>query len=261
MDVFTPTIVRFDSLPSTNLEAARRAIEGAAEGLCVVAAEQTQGRGRLGRQWASPKGAGLYFSIILRPAFAQSSWPLLTLMAAVAVQDALSKSYDLRTDIKWPNDVIANEKKLCGILAETVETPKGGAVVVGIGINLTEDSFPSELKDVATSVDAVAASPANLELLMESLVNALSNQYRNLRMQDGITNLVNDWCVRSSYCAGKKIRVTDGGVSFVGTTRGIEKDGALIVETDAGELKVIRAGDVSSVRAFSSAQGTTGNTD
>ncbi len=121
-------ILRFDSLPSTNTEAARRAIEGAAEGVCVVASEQTAGRGRLQRQWVSPKDAGLYFSIILRPQFEQSLWPLLTLMAAVAVHDALLEACDLETDIKWPNDILVNEKKLCGILAETVETSRGRAV-------------------------------------------------------------------------------------------------------------------------------------
>lgn len=251
MDVLTPTIVRFDSLPSTNVEAARRAIDGAEEGLCIVAAEQTHGRGRLGRQWASPKGAGLYFSILFRPTFPQSSWPLLTLMAGVAVQDALWESCDLRTDIKWPNDVLAGEKKLCGVLAETVETRKGGAVVVGIGINLSQNSFPPELRDVATSVESVSQKPANVELVTGNLVKALSSHYRKLQMQDGLTNLLNDWCSRSSYCRGKRITVTESSDSFVGTTRGIETDGALIVETDSGELKFVRAGDVSSVRATS----------
>ncbi len=144
METFTPQILQFDSLASTNLEAARQAIEGAAEGVCVVAAEQTAGRGRLQREWVSPKNAGLYFSIILRPQFEQSVWPLLTLMAAIAVHDALLDSCALKTDIKWPNDIMVNDKKLCGILAETVETPRGRAVVLGIGINLTKDSFPPE---------------------------------------------------------------------------------------------------------------------
>src|SRR5258705_10410544 len=102
MQAFVPEILRFDSLPSTNLEAARRAIDGAAEGLCVVASEQTAGRGRLQRNWVSPKNAGLYFSIVLRPQFAPSTWPLLTLMAGVAVSDALREACALETDIKWP---------------------------------------------------------------------------------------------------------------------------------------------------------------
>src|SRR5688572_1517534 len=121
----TPQILRFESLPSTNVEAARQAAEGAPEGLCIIAGEQTAGRGRLERQWVSPKGAGLYFSIILRPQFAQSVWPLLTLMSAVAVRDALLEAYALEADIKWPIDLMVNDKKLCGILAETVDTPIG----------------------------------------------------------------------------------------------------------------------------------------
>ena len=145
MDAFVPEILRFDSLPSTNLEAARRAIDGAAEGLCIVAREQTAGRGRLQRQWISPMDSGLYFSIVFRPQFEQNDWSLLTLMAAVAVNDALREACSLETDIKWPNDILANDGKLCGILAETVETRLGRAVVAGVGINLTKHSFPEDL--------------------------------------------------------------------------------------------------------------------
>ncbi|MDQ3472943.1 MAG: biotin--[acetyl-CoA-carboxylase] ligase, partial [Acidobacteriota bacterium] len=137
MSQLVPQILRFDSLPSTNLEAARRAIAGAAEGLCVVASEQTAGRGRLERQWISPKDAGLYFSVVLRPRIHQSSWPLIALAAALAVHDALLEAYSLKTDVKWPNDILSNNRKLCGILSETVETTIGRALVLGIGINLT----------------------------------------------------------------------------------------------------------------------------
>src|SRR5919112_1524101 len=115
---FTPTILRFDSLPSTNTEAARQASLGAREGLCVVAREQTAGRGRRQRAWASPKDAGLYFSVVLRPALDAADWPLLTLAAALAARDALGDACALDADIKWPNDLLAGGRKLCGILAE-----------------------------------------------------------------------------------------------------------------------------------------------
>jgi len=248
MPSFTPTVLRFDSLASTNAEAARLASEGAQEGLCVVAAEQTQGRGRLGRQWASPKGAGLYFSIVFRPAFAQSSWPQLTLMSAVAVHDALLESCDLQTDIKWPNDIVADEKKLCGILAETVDSVDGSAVVVGIGINLTQQSFPTELEGVATSAQAVLGRPVDLEAVLDHVVRHLVAQYKGLQQPNGSVHLVKEWCARSSYCNGKRIRVTDGAEAIVGTTRGLQNDGALIVELDSGHRKTIRSGDISSVR-------------
>lgn len=246
--MFSLQILRFDSLPSTNVEAARRAVEGAAEGLCVVAGEQTAGRGRMQRQWVSPSGAGLYFSIILRPRFEQSVWPLLTLMAAIAVHDALLNACFLETDIKWPNDILVNEKKLCGILAETVETPQGRSVVVGIGINLTQSAFSPELETIATSVEAATSAKPELASVLEALVRALATHYEVLNEAAGPAKIIRGWCARSSYCEGKLIRVTDNGETMVGTTRGLECDGALRVETDNGEIKVMRAGDVTSVR-------------
>ena len=248
MAEFTPQILRFDSLPSTNLEAAKRAIEGEAEGLCVVASEQTAGRGRLQRHWASPKGAGLYFSIILRPRFDQSTWPVLTLMAAVAVHDALLDACALQTDIKWPNDILVSEKKLCGILAETVETALGRAVVVGIGINLTGKAFPPELKDTATSVHSATGEIVNPEGVLEALVRALQRCYEMLQSPRGAENISREWSTRSSYASGKRVRVSNGDEEVEGTTNGLERDGALRIETDAGEIRTIRAGDVTTVR-------------
>jgi len=243
-----PQILRFDSLPSTNLEATRRAVAGAAEGLCVVAGEQTAGRGRMQRHWSSPPGAGLYFSILLRPQLEQSTWPLLTLMAALAVHDALLASCTLDTDIKWPNDLMAQDKKLCGILAETVETPTGRAVVVGIGINVTMNSFPSELETTATSVEAATGTTPDVEKVLQALINALATHYAGLNDANGPAEIIRQWSARSSYSEGKLICVTDAGKILVGTTRGLECDGALRVETVNGEIKVLRAGDVTSVR-------------
>jgi len=248
----TPQILRFDSLPSTNLEAATRAIAGAPEGLCVVAAEQTAGRGRLDREWVSPKGAGLYFSIILRPSFEQSAWPLLTLTAAVAVYEALRESCALQADIKWPNDLLANDRKLCGILAETVDTPGGRAVVVGIGINLTDHAFPAGLAQAATSVDAVTEQAPDLEGLLDALVGSFAKYYQIVQGSDGPQTIVREWSRRSTYATGKRIRVNTGDEILEGTSRGLERDGALRVETLDGQIKVIRVGDVTAVRAFKS---------
>lgn len=248
MSMLSPQILRFASLPSTNLEAMKQAGDGAAEGLCVVAGEQTAGRGRRQREWVSPPGAGLYFSIVLRPEFEQSRWPLLTLMAAIAVHDALLAECHLETDIKWPNDILVDEKKLCGILAETVDTASGRAVVVGIGINLTHSAFPPELEPIATSVETATGAKPELANILEALVNTLVTHYEVLNETYGNAQIVRSWCMRSSYCQGKLVRVTDGDETFLGTTRGLERDGALRVETDNGEIKVLRAGDVSSVR-------------
>ena len=145
------TILRFDTIDSTNTEALNQARAGAKEGLCIVALEQTAGRGRRGREWVSEKGAGIYFSIVLRPELELRFLPLITLMAGVAVHDTLSYA-GLRPDIKWVNDILVNEKKIAGILAETTETPDGLAVIVGIGINIRSSNFPPELASTATSI-------------------------------------------------------------------------------------------------------------
>ncbi len=246
--MFVTQILRFEALPSTNLEASRRAIDGAAEGVCVLAREQTAGRGRLQRNWLSPKDAGLYFSIILRPEFDQSIWPLLTLMAAVAAHDALLDACCLETDIKWPNDILVNDKKLCGILAETVETSVGRSVVVGIGINLTKNSFPSEFDGIATSIEVAAGQKPELEIVLAALVRSLGSCYETLQQRGGSKEIVRQWGARSSYGEGKRIRVMECSGNLVGTTRGLECDGALRLETDDGEIRIVRAGDVGAVR-------------
>jgi BirA family transcriptional regulator, biotin operon repressor / biotin---[acetyl-CoA-carboxylase] ligase len=240
-------VLRYESLPSTNSEVARLAVDGAAEGLAVVADEQTAGRGRLQRAWSSPKGAGLYFSMLLRPRVAADRWTLITFVAALATGDALFEANEVRTDIKWPNDLLANERKICGILAEAIETPGGRAVVVGIGVNLADEAFPQELAGVATSVAAQSRTQPERETILAALLRALSRWYSLLHEPDGAEKIVAAWASRSSYASGRLVQVTNGDETLQGVTRGIEADGALRLETSAG-IQSIRAGDVSSVR-------------
>src|SRR5947209_3460105 len=244
----TPTILRFESLPSTNTEAARQAALGAPEGLCVVAREQTAGRGRQQRAWASPKDAGLYFSVVLRPRLDARVWPLITLAAALAVRDALLDACALETDIKWPNDLLAHGRKLCGILAETVETARGRAVVVGIGVNLNNGAFAPEILERATSVEEQTESAPDAESLLASLTRSLARRYETLQAQGGAAEIVREWESHSSFARGRRVRVSLAGEIFEGTTRGLEPDGALRVETDAGENRIVRAGDVVALR-------------
>jgi BirA family biotin operon repressor/biotin-[acetyl-CoA-carboxylase] ligase len=126
-------------------EALNQAKLGAGEGLCVVARRQTAGRGRHGRVWISEPGAGLYFSLILRPKIANRFLPLITLTAAIAVYDTLTELYGLKPDIKWANDIHVNDKKICGILAEMTETNSGLAIALGVGINLKPSNFRRNL--------------------------------------------------------------------------------------------------------------------
>ncbi|MBC7908953.1 MAG: biotin--[acetyl-CoA-carboxylase] ligase [Pyrinomonadaceae bacterium] len=241
-------IQRYDSLPSTNTEAARQAALGVPEGLCIVAREQTEGRGRRARVWVSQADAGLYFSIVLRPRVETRAWPLITLMAALAVADALSETCGLETDIKWPNDIYAGGRKVCGILAETVETELGRGAVVGIGINLKRGAFPPELRDVATSVEEELGSAPDLEALLRSLTSSIAQHYDALHQATGAEELLREWSRRSSYAVGMRVRVALENETLTGTTRGLASDGALRVETDAGEIRLVRAGDVTALR-------------
>jgi BirA family biotin operon repressor/biotin-[acetyl-CoA-carboxylase] ligase len=242
---FKPTVLRFESLPSTNTELARLASEGAVEGVSVVADEQTAGRGRLQRAWSSPKGAGLYFSILLRPAIPQNYWPLITFMAAIAVGDALREAAGVETDIKWPNDLLSGERKICGILAEAIDTPDGRAVILGIGINVTPNAYPPELANVATSVSEAAGRPIDREQILAALLDALSRWYASLEHP---ALIVDAWSNRSSYALGKLVQVSNGDDVWQGTTFGVEPDGALRLRTSSGEIKLVRAGDVYSIR-------------
>jgi BirA family biotin operon repressor/biotin-[acetyl-CoA-carboxylase] ligase len=241
MTLLKPKVLRFESLSSTNTELARMASEGAAEGVAILADEQTAGRGRLQRAWSSPKGAGLYFSILLRPRIPVDHWPLITFMAALAVGDALQEATGLRTDIKWPNDILSGERKICGILSEAIETPAGRAVIVGIGINLTPGAFPE-----ATSIAEATGIKPDREAILAALLSALTRWYSLLGEREKI---VAAWSNRSSYATGKVVQVKNGDEMWQGTTCGIEPDGALRLRTIEGEVKLIRAGDVHSIRS------------
>jgi len=244
------TILRFNTIDSTNTEALKQARLGAPEGLCIVARQQTAGRGRHGRVWVSPPDAGLYFSVVLKPRIEPQYLPLITLMSGVAVHDALSE-LGLKTDIKWVNDVLVGEKKICGILAETAETAQGVAVVVGIGINLTSSNFPPEIADTATSIEESIGESARIKVAdVESLlVRFLGHWYSVLNAQGGTGEILNAWRERSSYFSNKSVRITLGNESINGVTDGLEPNGALRVRLADGSVRIVHAGDVERLRA------------
>jgi BirA family transcriptional regulator, biotin operon repressor / biotin---[acetyl-CoA-carboxylase] ligase len=241
------TILHFETIESTNTEAINQAKRGADEGLCVVANQQTAGRGRHGRIWVSEKDAGIYFSIVLRPPIETRFLPLITLMTAVAVYEIL-KTFKLAPDIKWVNDIHIDGKKICGILAETCETQKGLAVIVGIGINLKSSNFPPEIAEIATSIEAETNQTVIIETLLENLTRKFSEYCELLYGAEGAKKIRNEWMRRSSYTFGKNVKVALENETIYGTTRGIEDNGALRVELASGETRIIHAGDVEQLR-------------
>ncbi|MCA1616583.1 MAG: biotin--[acetyl-CoA-carboxylase] ligase [Acidobacteria bacterium] len=185
----------------------------------------------------------------MRPRLDPAEWPLVTLAAALAARDALAEVCRLDADIKWPNDLLAGGRKLCGILAEAVEAGPGRACVVGVGINLSARAFPPELRGLATSVEAETGATPDRDALLAALVRSLAGRYARLQEPGGAAETLRAWAAASSYAAGRRVRVSQGGEEFHGTTRGLEPDGALRVETNAGEIKIVRAGDVTTLRS------------
>lgn len=241
------TVLTFDTIESTNTEAMRQARLGADEGLCIVARQQSAGRGRHGRTWVSAKDAGLYFSIVLRPKLEARFLPLITLMSGVAVHDTL-KEYGLTPDIKWVNDILIIDKKISGILAETAETPTGVAVIVGIGINIRSSNFPDQISAIATSIEAESGEMPMIDGLANNLTRYLSYFYGILSDDNGPATILHEWRRRSTYFSGKSIRVVLERETVTGITDGLEENGALRVRQIDGSVTIIQAGDVETLR-------------
>jgi BirA family biotin operon repressor/biotin-[acetyl-CoA-carboxylase] ligase len=241
------TILRFDSIDSTNSEALKQARVGADEGLCIIAKQQTAGRGRQGRAWISPKDSGLYVSVVLRPQLGAKYLSLITLAAAIAVFDMLTEM-GLAPDIKWPNDLLVSEKKICGILAETTESDKGFAVVVGIGINVKSTNFPAELLTSTTSLETERGRTGTFFEREQLLLKYFDHWYCRLIESDGPKTIVDAWSKRSTYASGKAVRATLSNEAITGVTDGLEPNGALRIKTADGRLNIVQAGDVERLR-------------
>jgi BirA family transcriptional regulator, biotin operon repressor / biotin---[acetyl-CoA-carboxylase] ligase len=238
----------FDSVDSTNTVAADHARRGAPEGLCVIANQQTAGRGRHGRTWISDPDSGLYFSIVLRPKLEARFLPLITLMAGAAAHDTIAE-YGLEPDIKWVNDILIGDDKICGILAESIETNLGPAVILGIGINLTSSTFPGNLTTKATSIELETGRKVAPAEIAQRLTAHLQHFYALLSRENGPAEIITAWQERSSYFSGKDVRVDANGEIFEGVTSGLEPNGALRVRLVDGSIRIVESANVTRLRA------------
>ncbi|GMB07902.1 biotin--[acetyl-CoA-carboxylase] ligase [Thermolongibacillus altinsuensis] len=234
-----------ESVPSTQKIAHKLAYDGAEEGTLVIAEEQTAGRGRLDRSWHSPKGTGIWMSLILRPAIPPQQAPQLTLLAAVAVSQGIQEVTGLVPDIKWPNDILLNGKKAVGILTELQADPdQVHAVIVGIGINVnqTREHFPSELASTATSLALEAGKPVNRAQLVQMILSKFETLYDQY-LQHGFSPIKLLW---EGYAVtiGKEVvaRTLSGTVS--GVALGITDTGTLKLRTKDGDIHYIYSADI-----------------
>ena len=241
-------IVHYFRIESTNTTALELAAKGAAHGTVVVAEEQTAGRGRFGRTWYSERSSGIYTSIILRPSLAPAVAPVLTLMAAVAAHQAISSTTGLPVDIRWPNDVLVDGKKVCGILTEmSAEVDRLHAVVLGIGINVNHREMPSELKITATSLCIEAGKSISRAQILVALLKEVERKY-HLLLDEGSAAIARRWAAASTFAQGKRIRVLAGAGEFLATTVGLEPSGALRVRREDGREELLVSGEVVEVK-------------
>lgn len=220
-------------------------IEGTpAEGTIIVADRQTAGRGRSGHSWESPKNTSVAMSVLLRPEVDDNSIPIVTLIAAIAVCDAVRKVCNLDTNIKWPNDVLINNRKVCGILTELDITSGTKSLILGVGINVNQDSFPEEINAIATSLSIESGEYVNRENLVERFAESLEKYYA-LFLKTGDMSLLKDEYEKHLININRAVKVLDPGDSFEGTARGIDEYGQLLVETGDGTIHRVYAGEVS----------------
>ncbi len=233
----------YDEIGSTNNEAKVLAEQNAHHGSVIVADMQSAGKGRRGRSFESPKGTGIWMSILLRPDIAPSSASMLTLLAAMAVMSALKKN-GIQADIKWPNDVVINGRKINGTLTEmSTEFDYINYVVVGIGINVNVKSFPDELKDLATSLYIETGKTYKRAAIMADVLEAFEAYYEIfLKTEDlsGIMEEYNSMLIN----IGKEVRVISPVKEYMAVSKGINKNGELLIIKD-GKEETIVSGEVS----------------
>src|SRR5215475_5957651 len=235
----------FAEIDSTNAYARCLAEQGANEGEVVLAEAQTQGRGRLRRSWISPPFVNLYFSVILRPRLAPVHAPQLTLMAAVALVDTVASFIGTPPTIKWPNDILVGGKKLAGVLTESsCDSERIEFVILGIGVNLNYPvaSMPEMIRERATSILALTKKNIEREAFFQRLIRDLDRCYGELE-EMGFDSLASRW-EGFFGLRDKRVRVEMIDKIIIGTAKGIDRDGALIVGDDHGERQRIVAGDV-----------------
>ncbi len=235
----------FDYLASTMDLAMQLGMEGSASGSIVLAESQTKGRGRLGRSWLSPKYKGIYLSLILRPKILPAACPILTLMSAVSICEAIKMVLDLDVQIKWPNDLLIHNKKVAGILTEmNAEVDKVNFVVIGMGLNVNNDK--KSLIPQATSLKEQQGAEINRVVLLQEILRRLENNYFLLE-DKGPAEIINKWR-NFTLTLGTRVKVDYQNKHIEGQAIDIDIDGALLIRKDSGLMQKVSSGDVSACR-------------
>lgn len=234
-----------ETVDSTNNYLKRAAEDGAVNGTLAVAEEQTGGKGRRGRSWETPKGTNIAMTILLRPEIRPEHASRLTLLMAMAVVRGIQKETGLQAGIKWPNDVVVDGHKVCGILTEmNTEVDYINYVVIGTGINVNQTEFPEEIREIAGSLKLSAGHPVARAGLIASIMEELEDLYEVFLKTEDLSALKDEYN-RNCVTCGHEIRVLEPGHEYTGTTDGINDLGELVVKKADGETVCVYAGEVS----------------
>lgn len=234
----------FDSIDSTNTQAKKIATD-ASDGTIIISEEQVGGRGRLSRSFFAPKGKGIWFSIILKPNFLPQEAPKCTLMAAVAITKAIEEETNIKVGIKWPNDILYDNKKLVGILTEmNAEMDRINYIIIGMGINvnISTEEMPDDIKDIAISLSQISGNKVSRLNLLNKILYHLEKLYI-ISQEKGFTPIFDEWR-KYSITLNQSIRVIGTNETLEGVAVDIDEDGALLVNIN-GQIKRVLAGDVS----------------
>ena len=230
-------IYYFSSIGSTMTEATRLAGENPQQGTIVIADEQTAGIGRLGRNWISPPCTGIYCSILLRLKLPPAQLPVASLLLGLAVAETIQKATNLSCDLRWPNDVLVNDKKVCGILTQLVDS----WIVAGIGINVNQTHFEDGLRTPASSLRIESGVEQSRELIVITLLDSVNSFCQLLEIQ-GAGAILIAFSALSSYVSGRRVTAEDGGLQ--GVTAGLDECGFLLLRDSGGRVHRLSAGGV-----------------
>lgn len=238
-------ILYLDEVDSTNTAAKKAAENGAVHGTLVVSERQTGGKGRRGRAWDSPRGTGIFMTLILRPNMAPVHASMLTLVAALAVADGIRECTGAESLIKWPNDIVMSGKKVCGILTEMSADPDCiNYVAVGIGINVNMEEFQEEIRGVAASIFTETGKKTKRSLLISAVMAAFERYYEVFMKTTDMSGLLEDYNGKLANC-GRTVRVLDPAGEYSGTAIGIDREGELLVEMEDTTVRRVLSGEVS----------------
>lgn len=243
------TLCYYDTLDSTNLQAKRLAEEGAPHGTLVVCDRQTAGRGRRGRSWNSPAGSNLYFTLLIRPQIVPDKASMLTLVMALALAEGIQRTCagsPVIPGIKWPNDIVLDGRKVCGILTEmslSVEQDSIQYLVIGAGVNVARQDFPEEMQGRAIALEEIF-EPVGRSRLLVAVMQAFEEKYGKFVAAGSLKPLCDEY-VALLINKDRQVCVLDPKGEFEGTARGIKETGELLVELPDGTVREIYAGEVS----------------